>query len=145
MEKVFKKINFQVRIRQVAMTVLEDMNIKIGIKHGAKKLSTYDKTINSETKTCIFDQTFVMDTYLEWDAEDNKYKSKKLPLLVYKVLPGANADDESAPKCKMIGDAEMDVGLYANNPATTSDKLKIKNLKGLKGYIKILFAVYTEK
>ena len=58
-----------------------------------------------------------MKTQLEWDTLRNKFRPKKSVLSVHIVKPGENIMETSTNgTSQMLGEADFDLGYYANNP-----------------------------
>ena len=96
-------------------------------KRGAKSIDTKVKKIGENENTAVFNEKFQMKTAIEWDSLRNKFGKKKSILAVY-----------TKDKQQMLGEADFDLGKYANNPQATKDKLPLRNCEtDPKAYIEI--------
>ena len=74
-----------------------------------------------------------MKTAIDWDSLRSKFGKKKSILAIY-------TEDRS----KKLGEADFDLGKYANDPESTKDKLPLRNCEtDPKAYIQILIKAKT--
>lgn len=68
-----------------------------------------------------------MKTAIEWDSLRNKFGKKKSILSVF-----------SKDMKQMLGEADFDLGKYANDPSKTKDQLPLRNCEDQDAYIEII-------
>lgn len=68
------------------------------------------QTLTPEEGVAVFNEKFQMKTAIEWDSLRNKFGKKKSILSVF-----------SKDMKQMLGEADFDLGKYANDPSKTKD------------------------
>jgi N-terminal C2 in EEIG1 and EHBP1 proteins len=82
---------------------------------GAKSIDTKIKTIGPDNPEAVFNEKFQMKTALDWDTLRNKFGKKKSLLAVF-------TKDK-----RLLGEADFDLGKYANDPSKSNDQLPLRN------------------
>jgi len=121
MSKLQKKVSIDLNIKSVCIQNLkETFSVQILWKRGkltysltaigAKSIDTKVKTIGPENPEAVFNEKFQMKTAIDWDSLRNKFGKKKSILAVF-----------TKDKSKLLGEADFDLGKYANDPSKTTD------------------------
>lgn len=90
--------------------------IKFNFCLGGKSIDTKEKTVGPEITEAVFNEKFQMKTAIDWDSLRGKFGKKKSILAVF-----------TKDRSKMLGEADFDLGKYANDPSKTKDQLPLRN------------------
>ena len=92
------------------------MKVLILWQRGNKAIDTKVKTLGPNSEVAVFNEKFQMKTAIDWDSLRSKFGKKKSLLAVF-------TEDRS----KKLGEADFDLGKYANDPESQKDKLPLRN------------------
>ena len=81
----------------------------------------------------MFNEKFQMKTAIDWDSLRGKFGKKKSILAVF-----------TKDRSRMLGEADFDLGKYANDPSKTKDLLPLRNCEtDAKAFIEIYIKTKT--
>jgi len=136
MKRLQKKVSVDLNIRAVNINNLkQDLDILILWKRGNQSIDTKEQKIGPEKPNAVFNEKFRMKTAIDWDSLRNKFGKKKALLAVV-----------TKDRSTQLGEANFDLGHYANVENATTDKLPLLNCESdPKAYIEIFIRAKAVK
>jgi len=128
-----RKVNITLTIKAAYLETESDSEAVITWKRGSKHIDTRTKPLKAQSGSALFNEKFQMKTALDYDPASGKFLSKK-SLLCLNLKEGPQ-----------LGEAELDLSKYANNPDIKKDRLKLLKCADQKAYIEISIVAKPEE
>ena len=136
LKQIRKKVSIDLNIRALTINNLsKPIDVIILWAQRTKAIDTKSQSLSPDKATAIFDEKFQMKTAIDWDSVRGKFAKKESKLRVF-----------TKDKSRMLGEADFDLGKYANDPTSTAkvDRLQLRNCEvDPNAFIEILIKAKT--
>ena len=92
------------------------MDVLILWKQRTKAIDTKVQRLGPDKPMAVFDEKFQMKTAIDWDNRLGKFAKKPSILAVF-----------TKDRSRLLGEADFDLGKYANENTAKQDRLKLRN------------------
>ena len=129
-----KKVSIDLNIRALNINNLTtSLDVLILWKQRTKAIDTKVQRLGPNRPTAIFDEKFQMKTAIDWDNMRGKFAKKQSILAVF-----------TKDRSRMLGEADFDLGKYANDSSAQMDRLTLRNCEyDANAYIEIYIKAKT--
>ena len=108
-------IDLNIRALQIN-NLSQNIDVLILWKQRTKAIDTKVQRLGPERPMAIFDEKFQMKTAIDWDNMRGKFAKKQSVLAVF-----------TKDRSRLLGEADFDLGKYANETVSQQDRLKLRN------------------
>ena len=117
LKQVKKKVSIDLNIRALQINNLnKQLDVLILWKQRTKAIDTKVQRLGPDRPLAIFDEKFQMKTAIDWDTVRGRFAKKQSILAVF-----------TKDRSRMLGEADFDLGRYANDASAQKDRLLLRN------------------
>lgn len=117
LKQIRKKVSIDLNIRALQIANLtQPIDVLILWKQRTKAIDTKVQRLGPDHPMAIFDEKFQMKTAIDWDNMRGKFAKKQSILAVF-----------TKDRSRMLGEADFDLGKYANDSTAQMDRLQLRN------------------